>query len=107
MNKPEDVGDPLDVKKRKERIKSADAQALDDLREVLNTRAGRATIWRVLARCEPLAINRRTDNSVFQIEGRREIGLWLISELTRVDPHAYIRLQIEAEAQARRNHEGN
>lgn len=96
MTEPLDVGNPEHVAREKRRAKSRDQQLKTDIMDVLSTPAGRRVVWHILSHCEPMAINQRLDNSVWLLEGRREVGLWLISELTRADSRAYIRLMDQA-----------
>jgi hypothetical protein len=68
-------------------MKPNERQAADklELHDVLKTRAGRRTLWRVMEYAG-MNISSFTGNSTtFFNEGKRDVGLWLRSELWRID----------------------
>lgn len=105
-----DTGEVLDADEEDARIKArAERHAalvrdrqVAELRHMLSTEGGRAFMWRLLSECGlyassyvgelPLAMARN--------EGKRHIGLWLLGELTAVDPLVYAKMQREAKVRA-------
>jgi len=76
---------------------------LNDLRAVLATAEGRRAIWRLLEHC---GVNRssydpsqRGDSTVFR-EGARNVGLFLMAEITDADEEALVTMMREARARA-------
>ena len=66
------------------------------LRTQLETVEGRTCLFNIIAQCGVYGFTFTGDNETFIKEGRRSIGCWLISEICRIDPMAYIKMQIEA-----------
>lgn len=91
MAKPLDVGDVEQLSVRKTAASLQRDKELEDLRTVLATNAGKAFLWRLLGECGIYRISAH-EGAI----GKRALGLWLIEELSKVRPDAYIELQIEA-----------
>jgi hypothetical protein len=63
---------------------------LIDLGRVLESKNGRAVVWRILGRCGAFRsafVLGAPDATAFRL-GEQNIGQWLLSELSEVDPHA-------------------
>ena len=68
---------------------------LNEMREVLSSRAGRNVLWRILSQCglfESLTVQ---SSEIYVRSGRRDAGLALIAEIGLADQMAYIRMQTE------------
>jgi len=91
-----DLNDPRDIEERKTNAEIKRDQELADLRAILDTPQGKRFIWRLLERN---GVFRRSyeggdhADTAFN-EGRRNEGLWLMAEISRVGPHAMADLLI-------------
>jgi hypothetical protein len=70
-------------------------EAAEDLEAVLATPAGRRLIYRMLGECGVYRSSFSGNSGSFFQEGKRAIGLWLISEMEGVDVTAYPRMLLE------------
>lgn len=92
-----DVGDEVVVKDRKQQAKSRRFKEKEELKQLLSTYAGRNFVWRILAECGIYQSSfTGTAETTFFKEGKRQIGIWLLSEIHSADPTAYARMQTEA-----------
>lgn len=95
----EDAGDKQQVAAKKSKAKLREEQADADLRALLNTREGRASVWRILQECGVYHLSFSSDHGVMSFnEGKRKMGLWLIATIHHAAPNAYLRMQAEAQA---------
>ena len=69
---------------------------LSDLREVLATRAGRNVLWRLMSQCGLFESITVQSSEIYVRSGRRDVGLFLIAEITQADQQAYLLMQREA-----------
>ena len=67
-----------------------------DLRNILQTPAGRRFLWATLDRCRVFQPLGHDALMVHSNEGRRLVGLELMEDLTAADPNAYLTLLAEA-----------
>jgi len=102
---PEDIDEqegavtsaPKLVKKRRKKEETARFQELEDMRALLKTYGGRAFCWRVLSRCGIYEENLCADVlPMAKREGKRAIGIWLLTELLTAEPSIYTQMQVEA-----------
>lgn len=65
---------------------------------LLSHRFGRDFIWRLLEECRVYqsSYQGNMDETLFN-EGKRNIGLWLVSEILASNPNAYAQMRLEAE----------
>jgi len=63
-----------------------------DLRFLLSTDQGRRYIWRVLEVCGIYKSSFTGSSETFFLEGQRNVGLKLLSDIMRVDPDSYIKM---------------
>ena len=91
-----DAGDSKAVKAELKTHKLKRERELEELREVLSKPIGRAVIWRVLEYCGVyrLSYTGLASSTDFR-EGHRDVGLWLLSEIHKANPSAYIQMQQE------------
>ncbi|KKM17596.1 hypothetical protein LCGC14_1674210 [marine sediment metagenome] len=91
-----DVGDPVQVKKKKTKIQLLREREVEDLKVILNSAGGRDFVWRLLSQCGNYKISFTGDNNLTNFnEGKRQIGLWLLAEIGEANPHVYIQMQSE------------
>lgn len=91
-----DAGDVGQVKKRKTKAQLRRETEIAQLQELLNTKAGRAVLWRVLEKCGMYKESFTGNSTTFYNCGRQSIGYWLLTELVEADKRAYIKMQEEA-----------
>ncbi len=97
--------DPTD-EKHVELAQKADAdryeEKMRDVREVLSKPSGRRLFWGYLSECGIFKSSFTGNNTTFFNEGKREIGLQLLNDLTEAVPEAFLLMQREeAERNAR------
>lgn len=87
------AGDEDDVRVREKADKDARNQELDDVRQIVGTKAGQRFVNRMLAQCGVYRISYtgNAEQAVFA-EGQRNIGLMLLADLEEADPDAFPRL---------------
>lgn len=84
--------------------KTHDRRALEiaDLREVLSTRAGSRTLWRLLEHCKTFESIWDPSVRIHVNAGRQDVGHWLMAEIEQADDAALFRLMQDARARAKR-----
>lgn len=87
--------DPAGESKRRniEALASQQRREHNDLVEVTSTEAGQRVIMRILDKCTPYLSSFDRDPAVVMYkEGQRNVGLWLIRELQKMDLEGYANL---------------
>ena len=94
-----DASDPEQVRKAELKAARKEKERREVLVQLLSTPAGRAWMWSLLSEsgmyrssffhCDPHATSFN--------EGRRNFSLYMLSEIVKVDPQAYVLMQTEAE----------
>lgn len=96
---PYDSSDPEQVEKAQEAAKLREAEMDKAVALLLDQPFGRAWLWREL---EMAGIFRSTFSSdamqLAFLEGQRNRGLWLLAQVTRINPEAYVLMMREAAA---------
>jgi hypothetical protein len=88
-----DVGDKKQVEKGKRSEKIGRERELWEIQELLKTNFGKGFIWRILEKCHMShTISHHDSLQMARMSGERDIGLWLINELRKANPNAYIEL---------------
>ena len=92
-----DVGDEKDYKKKKTAWELQKEKEEEYLRVVLSTVQGRDVMWRVLefTGLYHTSYDRDAPHETSFREGKRQIGLLLLSEINNVDPLAFQLMQKE------------
>lgn len=95
MQKPlvQNVSDEVQIKNAKYKEKILADNELNDLKFILATEQGRRFIWAVLSDCG--IYTESADNSgswTYYKEGKRSIGLKLLSKIMATDPDSYLRM---------------
>lgn len=91
-----DAGDEAQVSKKKTKAQLRREKELEELRQVLSSRAGRSVIWRILGWCGVYDSSFTGNSTTFFNEGKRKIGQLLIEELAAADKRVYAKMQLEA-----------
>lgn len=91
------ASDPAQVSAAEEKAVFGRKRELSDLRHVLSSPQGRRFVWRYLGACGVFTQrNCFEPNQTFYNEGRRSIGLQILSEVTEAEPSAYLTMAQEA-----------
>ena len=90
------AADPKQVKAAEERIKLEELTSKGDLISLLNLPEGKRFIWKLLSRCGIFESSFNHSGSIMYFnEGKRQIGLQLLSEITDHYPEAMINMMTE------------
>jgi hypothetical protein len=90
---PVDVGDEPQVRTRKKKVDIRRERELHDIRENLKTTSGRGFLWRLLSECGIFQSTSYADETPMAIKsGRRDIGIWMLSEIEQADKDGFIKL---------------
>ena len=90
------AGDPTQVGERKVGVKNAQAERVAGLGNLLSSKQGRQWYWHLLSECGVYVTSFTGNSTTFFNEGKRQIGLMLIGELTREFPDHYVTMLKEA-----------
>lgn len=97
-SEPEDVGDAPQVEQKKQVRKSRRDGEIDNLKAILATYWGREFYWRLL--CEGRVFHPTycvgDSHATAYNEGKRQIGLWAMTELQLSSPDMYEKMRLEA-----------
>ena len=98
------AGNPTEVRKRKKKAKLEQERELEELRQLLSVSGNRAFLWRLLEHCKVYHSNPFPENpgSMAMFEGRRNVGLWLLTQMHEADPRAYAIMRDEATEKLKR-----
>lgn len=92
------AGDSRQVKdgKIKEEIRRDDE--LNDLRSILSNKEGRRFVWGLLTQCGVFKVSYvgNANDTIFN-EGKRNIGLKLLQDVTTANPDLYLKMAKESE----------
>lgn len=97
------AGSRAQVEKKTKRASLKEQHERENLRKTVETYEGRAVVWRILERCGIYSASFMGDGYTEFREGKRSIGLWILTELHAYDPNVYLKMQAEA---ARREADG-
>ncbi|KKL89627.1 hypothetical protein LCGC14_1912840 [marine sediment metagenome] len=91
-----DTGDSKQVNKKKTKIQLRRMRENAWLKEILSKEGGRDFIWRLLIQCGVYHTSFTGDApQTFFNEGKRQIGLWVLTEIDEADIHAMSIMQEE------------
>lgn len=80
------------VKRAGQRAKDLERQKKDDLATILTTPQGRRFVWDMLEFCGIYKDSFTGNSTTFYNEGRRSVGLWLLSEIAKAKPEALLEM---------------
>lgn len=78
----------------KERLKEKDEKK--DLQALLNTIEGRSVFWRILTKCKVFESIWEGSARIHYKAGQQDLGHWLMDEIIKANPEAYLQMQKEA-----------
>lgn len=64
-----------------------------DMKNLLSTEYGRSIIWAIMSRCDIFGTSMTGNSQIYFKEGRRSVGLEIMSEVIASDPNAWIDMQ--------------
>ena len=95
------AADPRQVGRGQKWEKEQREREVFDLKVVLQDRAGRRLIWRLLGHCSVFGSVMATSGQIEYNSGRQDVGHWLLAEVIRADEDAYLLMQQEAYTDAK------
>ncbi len=91
-----DTGDISQVQKKKTKAQLRRMQENDWLKDILSKEGGRDFIWRLLIQCGVYHTSFTGDAPhTFFNEGKRQIGLWLLTEIDAADNRSILLIHEE------------
>lgn len=82
-----------EIRKEQEKRRSRE---IDDLQKVLRSPEGRRFVWRVLSEAGVFKASFSLNSMQTSFnEGKRDVGIWLMSDVDRAEPNAYAQMQRE------------
>lgn len=92
----QNIADDSQVKEQGKKEKRIRSLELEDMRRILETDYGRRFVWRYLGIAGVFQSSFTGNSTTFFNEGRREIGLKLLADVTDAKPDAYVQMTLEA-----------
>lgn len=91
-----DSGDTKQVKKYKNKFQLRREKENEELRKLLSYPIMRAFIWRLLEQCGVYHTSFTGDSLTTAFnEGKRQVGLWMLTEMDEADKNSYSLMQSE------------
>lgn len=85
----EDAGDMSRAKRERDAL----LKKRNDMKSLLATDFGRSVVWDILSQCDIFGISMTGNAQTYYKEGRRSVGLELLSEVIASNPKAWIEIQ--------------
>ena len=92
MSKVKNAADENQIKIDREKNKFKQDTEDNDLKFLLASDQGRRFIWNMLEKCGVFKSSFTGSSETFFLEGPRNIGLKLMSDIMRVDPESYLKM---------------
>lgn len=105
QQRPLNPGDAADVAEMRRRAKDARKREAADFLEIMGTAAGRRFVWRLLSQAGVFHSSFTGNSETFFREGKRAIGLWVMSEIDALCPESYALMVRENQQQPVVEHE--
>ena len=93
------AADEKQVKAAQNAVNDLRKQELEDLKFILQTPQGRRFVWRYLGVCGVFEISFTGNSETFFKEGKRNVGLMLLSDVNEAHPEAYLEMLKESKEQ--------
>lgn len=85
--------DENEIKEAKIKAKIQQDNYDSSLKFILSTKEGQTVLWKILSDCRLFQSSFTGSSETFYLEGKRAVGLNLLSEIIRIDPEAFIKMQ--------------
>lgn len=97
-DEPEDLESAQEAVQERRLLEELDRDGeLAQLNELLKLEPARDFLWRILSKCHLYeSTYQRNFGDMALLEGKRQVGLWLLSEICEADPQAEIRMKQKA-----------
>ena len=82
------AADPEQVRNAKVKEKNQRQEELNDLACVLNTKAGRRFLWRILCHCRVFESIFQTSSQIYYNSGIQDVGHFLMAEISESNQEA-------------------
>lgn len=93
---PKEIEEMVEQEKAKQAALLLNQQLDDDFKTIMSTASGRRFIWHLMAECKPFQPIYDERSSVMYLrEGKRQIGLLLMSRCQELCPDQYIQALAE------------
>ncbi len=92
----QNIADETQVKQGEQKGKRVRERELLDVQKILETDFGRRFVWRYLGLAGVFQTSFTGNSTTFFNEGKRDIGLKLLTDVTQAKPDAYIQMTQEA-----------
>jgi hypothetical protein len=92
----QNAADPKQVQDAEKRVKRGRERELEDMRLLLDLPPARRFMWRFLEDCGVFRSSWDPTARIHFNEGRRDIGLKLLAEITEAAPEALLKMMNEA-----------
>ena len=89
------ASDPRQVKAAAESEKMRVDRELADMATMLSNPIGRRVLERILGYCEIYGSIMETNARIYYRAGRQDVGHWLLAEIGRADPKAFLVMMAE------------
>ena len=93
-----DAGDATQVGERREKLKVKERGDGEQFKALMEQRAFRAFVWRLLAEAQVFQPIMTGNSYTFMNEGKRQMGLWVLEQINRICPDLYVVMAKEAAA---------
>ena len=102
---PEDIPSPEEAEQRRQSRRDEEALEreieLKQLAQILADEGCRDFLWRLLSRCHVFQTSYdRNFGDMARKEGERDVGLWLLNEITEADGAAFVTMMQKAQLRA-------
>lgn len=98
-----DHGDQTQVKKRKTKAQLESERCQEELRQLLSHKSNRYFVWRLLSECGLFRSTSADPHNMAIMSGKRDVGIWLITEMFKADDTAFSKMQLEAKRREKEN----
>lgn len=92
----DNVADKSKVDKAKLKDKFKVRQRDEDLKTILNLREGRRYLWGILEEAGVFTSSFTGNSHTFFNEGKRDMGLRVLSHITESNPDAFLKMMVES-----------
>jgi len=91
------ASDKVQVEKARKIIGSRRDREIEEIKQVLSTISGRKTLWRYMEKTGVFRTSFSTSaHQMAFLEGQRNIGLMILTDIKEADPDKYITMMLEA-----------
>jgi hypothetical protein len=86
------ISDETQVKSARIKEKLGRDREIADMKYLLSSMQGKRVLWRYLEECGVFRSSMTGNSQTFFLEGRRDIGLRILSDIMEANPDAYLEM---------------